>query len=303
MPTCEDTVNAPVNTLNPMTSPKGYLRVAVPNKGALSQAASEMLREAGYRQRDDAKRLTLIDDENRVEFFYLRPRDIALYVGEGTLDVGITGRDLLHDSGAKAEEALSLGFGRSRFHFAGPAGVYSSLDELSGRRIATSYTGVVRAFLEEHGIEATVTRLDGAVETSIQLGVADVIADVVETGSTLRAAGLEIFGDTILESEAIVVTQAGGAPAGFESLRRRLEGVMVARSYVMMDYDIRAQDVQAATELAPGLEGPTVSPLHREGWVAVRVMVPREGAQRLMDDLYAIGARAILLTGIHACRL
>jgi ATP phosphoribosyltransferase len=282
----------------------GFLRIAVPNKGALSQAASDLLREAGYRQRDDAKRLTLIDEENGVEFFYLRPRDIALYVGEGTLDIGITGRDLLHDSGAKAEEVLSLGFGRSRFRFAGPAGKHTSLDELAGKRIATSYTGVVKAFLAERGIDASVTRLDGAVETSIQLGVADVIADVVETGSTLRQAGLEPFGETILESEAVVITHGDSIDASaWETFRRRVEGVLVARSYVMMDYDIRAQDVPAASKLAPGLEGPTVSPLHREGWVAVRVMVPRQGAQKLMDDLYAIGARAILLTDIHACRL
>jgi ATP phosphoribosyltransferase len=248
--------------------------------------------------------LTLIDEENGVEFFYLRPRDIALYVGEGTLDVGITGRDLLHDSGAKAEEVLGLGFGRSRFRFAGPAGAFRSLDELAGKRIATSYTGVVREFLDARGIEASVTRLDGAVETSIQLGVADVIADVVETGSTLRQAGLEPFGDTILESEAVVIARGETTDLqAYETFRRRLEGVLVARSYVMMDYDIRAQDVPAATELAPGLEGPTVSPLHREGWVAVRVMVPRDGSQKLMDDLWAIGARAILLTDIHACRL
>ena len=280
------------------------LRIAVPNKGALSLAASEMLREAGYRQREDAKRLTLIDDENGVEFFYLRPRDIALYVGEGTLDVGITGRDLLHDSGAKAEEVLRLGFGRSRFRFAGPVGAFTSLDDLAGKRIATSYTGVVNAFLQQRGIEASVTRLDGAVESSIQLGVADVIADVVETGSTLRQAGLEVFGDTILESEAVVITRGEvDVPAGFETFRRRLEGVLVARSYVMMEYDIRAEGIQQATALAPGLEGPTVSPLHREGWVAVRVMVPRANAQRLMDDLWAVGARAILLTDIHACRL
>jgi ATP phosphoribosyltransferase len=286
------------------TTSNGFLRIAVPNKGALSQAASDMLREAGYRQRDDAKRLTLIDEENGVEFFYLRPRDIALYVGEGTLDVGITGRDLLHDSGAKAEEVLGLGFGRSRFRFAGPAGAFRSLDELAGKRIATSYTGVVREFLDARGIEASVTRLDGAVETSIQLGVADVIADVVETGSTLRQAGLEPFGDTILESEAVVIARGETTDLqADETFRRRLEGVLVARSYVMMDYDIRAQDVPAATELAPGLEGPTVSPLHREGWVAVRVMVPRDGSQKLMDDLWAIGARAILLTDIHACRL
>ncbi len=279
------------------------LRVAVPNKGSLSQSASEILRESGYRQRTDSKELSLTDADNGVEFFYLRPRDIALYVGEGTLDVGITGRDLLRDSGAKAEEALTLGFGRSTFRFAGPRGAFHDLDQLAGTRIATSYVGVVRDFLEERGIDATVTRLDGAVETSIQLGVADVIADVVETGSTLRQAGLETFGEAILESEAVLVTRSGSVPEGFTIFRRRLEGVLVARTYVMMDYDILEDRVADAVALTPGIEGPTVSPLHREGWVAVRAMVPREGAQRLMDELWEIGARAILLTDIHACRL
>ena len=286
------------------TTPTSTLRIAIPNKGSLSQAASEMLREAGYRQRTDSKELTLTDPENDVEFFYLRPRDIALYVGEGTLDLGITGRDLLLDSGAKAEEVLSLGFGRSRFRFAARPGAVSSADDLGGKRIATSYDGVVRRFLEERGIEATVTRLDGAVETSIQLGVADVIADVVETGSTLRQAGLEVVLDTILESEAVLITRAGArTPAGFEVFLRRLQGVLVARSYVMMDYDISADRVEEAVALTPGIESPTVSPLHREGWVAVRSMVPRDGAQRVMDALWEIGARGILTTDIHACRL
>ena len=182
----------------PTKPPTRPLRLAVPNKGSLSQAASDMLREAGYQQRNDAKQLSLTDVDNGVEFFYLRPRDIALYVGEGTLDVGITGRDLLLDSGAKAEEVLPLGFGRSRFHFAAPPGTAAGVADLSGLRIATSYPGVVRRHLEAHGVEATVTRLDGAVESSVQLGVADVIADVVETGSTLRQAGLEVFGEPIL---------------------------------------------------------------------------------------------------------
>jgi ATP phosphoribosyltransferase len=279
------------------------LRIAVPNKGSLSQSATEILREAGYRQRDDSKQLTLIDTENGVEFFYLRPRDIALYVGEGTLDVGITGRDLLRDSGAKAEEVTGLGFGRSRFRFAGPQGSFTDLSQLAGTRIATSYVGVVRSFLEERGIEATVVRLDGAVETSIQLGVADVIADVVETGSTMRQAGLEVFGETILESEAVLVTRGSSVPSGFEVFKRRIEGVLVARSYVMMDYDIESANVNAAVALTPGIEGPTIAPLHREGWVAVRAMVPRDGSQRLMDELFDIGARGILLTDIHACRL
>jgi ATP phosphoribosyltransferase len=284
--------------------PNGLLRIAIPNKGSLAEAASGILREAGYKQRSDSKLLTLDDPDNAVEFFYLRPRDIALYVGEGTLDIGITGRDLLRDSGAKAEEVLELGFGRSSFRFAASPGAIREVADLAGKRIATSYVGVVRRYLEERGVDATVVRLDGAVETSVQLGVADVIADVVETGSTLRQAGLEIFGETILESEAVLITQAGAAmPAGFEVFQRRLQGVMVARSYVMMDYDIRSERVEEAVALTPGIESPTVSPLHREGWVAVRSMVPRDSAQKVMDELYEIGARGILSTDIHACRL
>jgi ATP phosphoribosyltransferase len=280
------------------------LRIAVPNKGSLSQAASDMLREAGYRQRTDPKRLSVTDAANLVEFFYLRPRDIALYVGEGTLDLGITGRDLLLDSGAKAEESLQLGFGRSTFRFAAPPGTLTRAEDLAGKRIATSYVGVVRRYLQQQGLEATVIRLDGAVETSVQLGVADVIADVVETGSTLRAAGLEIFGDVIMESEAVLVSRVGaGEHPGLEVFLRRLQGVLVARSYVMMDYDIPEAHVEQAVGLTPGIESPTVSPLHREGWVAVRSMVPRDEAQQVMDRLWEIGARGILTTDIHACRL
>ncbi|HET6165860.1 MAG TPA: ATP phosphoribosyltransferase [Marmoricola sp.] len=280
------------------------LRIALPNKGSLAASASDMLREAGYRQRSDGRELTLLDAANGVEFFYLRPRDIALYVGEGTLDIGITGRDLLLDSGSKAEESMSLAFGSSKFRFAAKPGVLGSLADLAGKRIATSYVGVVRGYLEEHGIDAEVVRLDGAVETSIQLGVADVIADVVETGSTLKQAGLEVVGEVILESEAVLITSGRSVdPEAFEVFKRRLDGVLVARAYLMMDYDIPADRVEEAVALTPGLESPTVSPLHREGGVAVRSMVPSAGAQKLMDDLYGIGARAILLTDIHACRL
>jgi ATP phosphoribosyltransferase len=285
------------------TNGANLLRIALPNKGALSTAASEMLREAGYRQRSDSKELTLLDTANGVEFFYLRPRDIALYVGEGTLDIGITGRDLLLDSGSAAIESMQLGFGRSKFRFAARPGALETLADLNGKRIATSYVGVVEKYLAEQGITASVVRLDGAVETSIQLGVADVIADVVETGSTLKQAGLVIVGDVIMESEAVLITRDGVEPEGLTTFRRRLEGVLVARSYLMMDYDMPRDRLEEAIKLTPGLEGPTISPLHREGWVAVRSMVPRDGAQQLMDDLYELGARAILLTDIHACRL
>lgn len=280
------------------------LKVAVPNKGSLSEAASLMLTEAGYRQRRNTKDLITADADNQVEFFYLRPRDIAIYVGEGTLDIGVTGRDLLMDSGAKADEVMALGFGGSTFRFAAPVGALTTTQDLAGRRVATSYPGIVRNHLESLGVRAAVVRLDGAVETSIRLGVADAIADVVETGTTLRQAGLEVFGEPILSSEAVVITRTGGAePRGFDVFRRRLQSVIVARTYVMMDYDIGADQMDEAARLTPGIESPTVSPLHREGWVAVRSMVPRDTAQRVMDDLYAIGARGILVTDILACRI
>ena len=281
------------------------LRVAVPNKGSLSEAATEILTEAGYKQRRTTKDLALTDSANEVEFYYLRPRDIAVYVGEGTLDVGISGRDLVLDSHAEADVIVELGFGSSTFRFAGPPGVADSVKDLTGKRIATSYAGVLQDHLAENGVEASVVRLDGAVETAVQLGVADVIADVVETGTTLRQAGLEVFGDPILKSEAVLIKRSGveSPPNGLEQLVRRLQGVLVARNYVMMDYDIRAESVEEANALTPGLESPTVSPLHREGWVAVRAMVPRADAQRIMDQLWEVGARAILTTDIHACRI
>jgi ATP phosphoribosyltransferase len=286
------------------------LTVAVPNKGSLADAAAALLAEAGYRQRRDSKDLATIDAENDVEFFYLRPRDIAIYVGEGTLDVGITGRDLLLDSGAHAAEALQLGFGASTFRFAAPVGTITSVDQLAGQRIATSYPGLVDQWLAKRGIEAHVVRLDGAVETSVRLGVAYAIADVVQTGTTLKQAGLEVFGEPILSSEAVLITRQGStladsadSPGGFDVLKRRLESVLVARTYVMMDYDIPADAVDAAVEITPGIESPTISPLRKEGWVAVRSMVPRASAQSVMDRLYDIGARGILVTDILACRV
>lgn len=280
------------------------LKIAVPNKGALADSAATMLGEAGYRQRRNGRDLVMLDADNDVEFFYLRPRDIAIYVGGGILDVGITGRDLLLDSGADAEESLPLGFGSSTFRFAAPAGSMSSIEDLQGRRIATSYTLILERHLAQRGVSASVVRLDGAVESSIRLGVADAIADVVETGSTLKQAGLEVFGDPILTSEAVVITRDGApSPAGFDVFKRRLESVLVARSYVMMDYDIQSSAVETAIALTPGIESPTVSPLHRQNWVAVRAMVPRERAQKIMDELREVGARGILVTEILACRL
>ncbi|RKQ36492.1 ATP phosphoribosyltransferase [Kocuria tytonis] len=280
------------------------LRVAVPNKGALSESAITMLTEAGYRQRRSSRELVLVDGDNGVEFFYLRPRDIAIYVGGGTLDLGITGRDLLLDSGAEAAEELGLDFARSTFRLAGPVGQFGSVRDLEGRRIATSYQVLLERHLRECGVHAEVVRLDGAVESAIRLGVADAIADVVETGNTLRAAGLEIFDEPIMRSEALLIRRGDEPePEGLSVLRRRLQGVLVARQYVMMDYDIREELLAAATEITPGMQSPTISPLGHDGAVAVRAMVRKSDTNKVMDALYEVGARAILVSPIQAARI
>jgi ATP phosphoribosyltransferase len=276
------------------------LRIALPNKGTLARPATEMLLEAGYRQRTDERDLTCLDGANDVEFFYLRPRDIATYVGSGDLDLGVTGQDLLLDSASPVSELLTLGFGQATFRFAAP----DAGGGLDGKRIATAYPQLVERYLDKHHIAAEVVRLDGAVENAVRLGVADVIADVVATGATLRQAGLTPIGEPILESEAVLVGRVeAGLSTQANQLVRRLQGVLVARRYVMLVYDVRADQLDQASALTPGIEGPTISPLHREGWVAVQAMVPRADVHKIMDELYDIGARAILVTDIHACRL
>ena len=280
------------------------LKIAVPNKGSLSESATLMLKEAGYRQRVDTRDLVLIDPDNEIEFYYLRPRDIAVYVGSGELELGITGRDLLIDSGVSATEILPLDFGRSTFRFAGPIGSNLNESSLTEMRIATAYPGLLDKYLSDRSIQATIVRLDGAVESAIRLGVADAIADVVSTGGTLRQAGLAVFGDPLLQSEAIVIEGSKTVRTdAIETFIRRLNGVVIARQYVLVDYDVPNKDLDVACAMTPGIESPTVSPLQKSDWSAVRAMVKKKDVNRILDDLWKVGARGILVTDIHACRL
>lgn len=280
------------------------LRVALPNKGQLADPALSMLKEAGYLLTSGSRELVVQDPDNDAEFFFLRPRDIAIYVGEGTLDVGITGRDLLLDANAAADELMQLGFGPSTFRLATTPDLAGDIANLDGKRIATSYPGILNGWLASKGLKATVVPLDGAVENAVRLGVADAVADVVATGTTLRMAGLTIVGEPLLHSEALLIRRSGiPLDAATENFIRRLQGVIVARTYVMVDYDCRVELVERACAITPGIESPTLSPLKDPQWVAVRAMVPKREVHKVMDDLYDLGARGILVTEIAACRL
>lgn len=281
------------------------LRMALPNKGSLSEGAVTLVREAGYQCRRSDRELTIFDAEHDVEFVFLRPRDIAVYVGNGVLDLGITGRDLARDSDAEVTELLPLHVGRSAFCYAAPAGSGLTPDDFGGLRVATSYPKLVVKDMARRGIDVTVVRLDGAVEVSVQLGVADVIADVVESGRTLRQAGLEVVGDAILQSEAIVISRTSDAISEpqVRLFLDRLNGILVAREYVMVEYDVPREMLDRACAMTPGIESPTVAPLSRADWVAVKAMTKRSGVHRIIDGLSELGARGIIVTDIRTCRI
>jgi len=280
------------------------LRVAVPNKGQLSDPARDMLREAGYAAAANSRELVVQDPDNDVEFFFLRPRDIATYVGRGTLDVGITGEDLLADSGSQATTILELGFAPSTFRLAAPQGTAKAASDLAGKRIATSYPTILNNWLSAQKLSAEVVTLDGAVENAVRLGVADAVADVVATGTTLKQAGLEIIGEPIFKSQSVLISRSNIEDQNAVNVFvRRLQGVITARAYVLVDYDIPNTLIDQACVITPGIESPTVSALHDSAWSAVRAMVPRKQVHSVMDELYDLGARGVIVTDIHACRI
>lgn len=282
------------------------LRVAVPNKGMISAPAADLLSEAGYRRRRDSKDLSVLDAANEVEFFFLRPRDIAVYVGSGELDLGITGRDLALDAQANVRERLALGFAGSKFRLAAPTGQEWTLEKLSGKRIATSLPNLMRAHLRERGVDAQVVRLDGAVEISVQLGLADVVADVVDSGQTLSQHGLAPFGEPICVSEAVLFERDGTSDPAKErakaQLAARLQGVVFAQKYLMLDYDCPKSVLDQAVAVTPGLESPTIADLANQDWAAVRALTPRSEVNAVMDKLSELGARAILASDVRHCR-
>ena len=281
------------------------LKIAIPNKGQLAEPTQKLLREAGYLRSHHPRDLVVSDPENDVEFFFLRPRDVATYVGQGTLDFGITGRDLLIDSKSKAKTILDLGYGQSSFRIAVESNKASlGITGLAGKKIATSYPNILQDWLDKSGIKADVVVLDGAVENAVRLGVADAVADVVDTGTTLKQAGLVTIGEPILVSQSVLLRgQSTKDSVETENFIRRISSVLLAREYVMVDYDIEQSKVEQATKITPGIESPTISPLHLTGWVAVRAMTKKKEMHRVMDELYSIGAKGVIVTEIMACRL
>ncbi|HMA64871.1 MAG: ATP phosphoribosyltransferase [Fibrobacterota bacterium] len=281
------------------------VKIAIPNKGSLSEDAIGLISESGYKCKRYGSELVLLDKKNDIEFYFLRPRDIAIYVGNGFLDLGITGRDLALDSGTKVHECLSLNFGQSSFYYAVPQSSSLTPDGFNGLRIATSYPHIVELDMERRGLKTTIVELDGAVEISIKLGVADAIADVVQSGRTLTEAGLKTVGEPILVSEALLIAHSADSLKNIiaDTFVKRLKGIIVAREFVMVEYDIPKDMLQKACAISPGIESPTISPLSKENWYAVKSMIKKNQLNSIMDNLADIGAKGIIVTDIRTCRI
>lgn len=281
------------------------LKIAIPNKGSLSDESIALFAEAGYRVKRHSRELKLHDDENQIEFIFLRPRDIAVYVGNGTLDLGVTGRDLMTDCEADVEELCPLGFGKSDFYYAVPRDSDLTPEQFGGKRIATSYPNLVAIDLHKRKVKARIIKLDGAIEISISLGVADIIADVVQTGRTLVEAGLKTVGGPVMQSEAVIIGRdlsVADRPE-VKTVIERVRGIVVAREYVMIEYDVSEENLKAACTITPGIESPTVAPLSKTGWYAVKAMARKKGINTVMDELCRVGCKGIIVSDIRTCRI
>ncbi|MGM0442683.1 MAG: ATP phosphoribosyltransferase [Fibrobacterota bacterium] len=281
------------------------LKIAIPNKGALSDKSVTLIKEAGYSCKRSGRELVVRDRKNDVEFYYLRPRDITTYVNRGIVDLGITGRDLALDSRLDYSELLPLNFGNSRFFYAVAQELDITPDDFDGKRIATSYPTLVENDMKARGNDVEIVHLSGAIEISIELDVADAIADVVESGRTLQEAGLKTIGEPILHSEAILISKQSHAPDHevVATFMTRIEGILRARTYVLVEYDAPRSVLDSLTELTPGVESPTISPLNEDGWVAVKALIKKKGINQLIDTLYERGAKGIFVSEIKTCRI
>lgn len=280
------------------------LRIGIPSKGRLSEQATELLNQAGLHFRRQERTLFALVKQLPIDIIFLRTDDIPILCSEGAIDLGITGSDLVEESRAEVDVRMALGVGRCRLSLCVPdTSEIRAASHLNGKRIATSFPNVTRKYLAEQGAQAHLVELSGSVEIMISLGVADAIVDLVETGSTLAANRLRVLADIGEYETVLIQNRWQRQPEMAQRIIRRLEGVVIARDYSLLEYNIRRERLEEAEAITPGFNSPTVSALEDPGWCSVRVMVRRKEVIEAMEQLENIGASAILETSIGNCRL
>ncbi|MCC6510073.1 MAG: ATP phosphoribosyltransferase [Pirellulaceae bacterium] len=280
------------------------LRIGVPSKGRLSELAGELLHEAGINFRRQERTLFARVSGLPIDIIFLRNDDIPVLCAEGAIDLGLTGSDLVSESQADVTVRMPLGVGRCRLSLCVPENSpIKECSQLNGVRIATSFPRVTERFLAQHNAQVHLVNLSGSVEIMIGLGVADAIVDLVETGSTLAANQLRILTDIGSYETVLIQNPRTKHGATCDRVVRRLEGVVIAREYSLLEYNVPKERLAEAEAVTPGFKSPTVSQLEDSTWCAVRVMVRSKDVINAMERLEALGASAILETSIRNCRL
>jgi ATP phosphoribosyltransferase len=280
------------------------LRIGIPSKGRLSELASELLTQAGLQFRRQDRSLFARVSQLPVDLTFLRTEDIPVLCAEGAIDLGITGSDLLEESAADVEVRMRLGVGRCKLALCVPEHApWTHCRELNGKRLATSFPNITERYLASHGTQVHLVSLSGSVEIMTQLGVADAIVDLVETGSTLAANRLRILTEIGHYETVLVQNRQKREAATVDRIIRRLEGVVIARDYSLLEYNVTREQLAAAEAITPGFKSPTISALEDPAWCAVRVMVRRQDVIGVMEKLETLGCSAILQTDIANCRL
>jgi ATP phosphoribosyltransferase len=287
-----------------MTTPDHNIRIGLPSKGRLSDLAIELLKEAGIRFRRQNRSLFAKVRDLPIDIIFLRTDDIPVLCAEGAIDMGITGADLVAEANVDVDTRLSLNVGKCRLAICVPDDLeFNDPHQLDGKRIATSFTNVTKNFLAEHNATAHLVPLSGSVEIMITLGIADVIVDLVESGSTLAANRLKIAYEIGQYETVLIQNKQQRHSEMAQRVIRRLEGVVIARGYSLLEYNIPQDNLEAALKITPGFKSPTITPLDDQQWSAVRVMVKSSDITSVMDQLEEIQASAILETPINNCRL
>jgi len=281
-----------------------HLRIGVPSKGRLSEIAGSLLSDAGLSFRRQDRSLFARVKDMPVDITFLRTDDIPVLCAEGAIDMGITGSDLVQEAEVDIETRMKLGVGKCRLALCIPEdSQWNSVADMKTCRVATSFPNVTKAYLKPHGVNPHLVNLSGSVEVMISLGVADAIVDLVETGSTLAANRLKIFAEIGSYETVLIQNHQKRMPEMADRIVRRLEGVVIARDYSLLEYNIPRSKLAKAEEITPGFNSPTVNALEDKDWCAVRVMVKRKGVIDAMERLDVLGASAILQTEIANCRL
>ncbi|MDC0574880.1 ATP phosphoribosyltransferase [Pirellulaceae bacterium] len=287
-----------------MTTLDHNIRIGLPSKGRLSDLAIDLLKEAGIRFRRQNRSLFAKVRGLPIDIIFLRTDDIPVLCAEGAIDMGVTGADLVAEANVDVDTRLSLNVGKCRLAICVPDDLeFNDPQQLDGKRIATSFTNVTKNFLAEHNATAHLVPLSGSVEIMITLGIADVIVDLVETGSTLAANRLKIAHEIGQYETVLIQNKQQRHSEMAQRVIRRLEGVIIARGYSLLEYNIPQENLEAALKITPGFKSPTITPLDDQQWNAVRVMVKSSEITTVMDQLEEIQASAILETPINNCRL